>query len=174
MSIKFKCHESNVDRDDLKRHLLWSFQELTYLDLLTRSTSKYVASTTSKVNKRKGPSWSWSYDSWIYTTCAICLSQLRLARIQHYATLCDKVCQWLAMGQWFSPGTPVCSTNKIDRHDITEINTLNLNNGIAAGIFSWHQSRSSNSVGPHCGLFRCSPSWTFKQKKLYSAAFITA
>jgi hypothetical protein len=36
-------------------------------------------------------------------------------------TLCDKVCQWLAAGQWFSPGTPVSSTNKTDRHDITEI-----------------------------------------------------
>jgi hypothetical protein len=35
--------------------------------------------------------------------------------------LCDKVCQWLAAGQWFSPGTPVSSTNKTDRHDITEI-----------------------------------------------------
>ena len=23
--------------------------------------------------------------------------------------------------RWFSPGTPVSSTNKIDRHDITEI-----------------------------------------------------
>jgi hypothetical protein len=45
--------------------------------------------------------------------------------------LCDKVCQWLATGQWFSPGTPVSSTNKTDRHDITEIllkvalNTIN-------------------------------------------------
>jgi hypothetical protein len=36
-------------------------------------------------------------------------------------TLCDKVCQWLAAGQWFSPGTPVSSTNKTDHHDITEI-----------------------------------------------------
>ena len=36
-------------------------------------------------------------------------------------TLCDKVCQWLATGQYFSPGTPVSSTNKTDRHDITEI-----------------------------------------------------
>jgi hypothetical protein len=35
---------------------------------------------------------------------------------------CDKVCQWLATGRWFSPGLPVVSfTNKIDRHDITEI-----------------------------------------------------
>ena len=38
--------------------------------------------------------------------------------IQH---LCDKVCQRHATGLWFSPGTPVSSTNKTDCHDITEI-----------------------------------------------------
>jgi hypothetical protein len=27
----------------------------------------------------------------------------------------------LATGRWFSPGTPVSSTNKTDRHDIVEI-----------------------------------------------------
>ena len=32
--------------------------------------------------------------------------------------LCDKVCQWLATGQWFSP---VSCINKTDRHYITEI-----------------------------------------------------
>jgi hypothetical protein len=48
--------------------------------------------------------------------------------------LCDKVCQWLATGQWFSPGTPVSSTNKADHHDITGIllklvlNNINLTN----------------------------------------------
>jgi hypothetical protein len=36
-------------------------------------------------------------------------------------TLSDKVCQWLAAGRWFPPGTPVSSTNKTDRYDITEI-----------------------------------------------------
>jgi len=36
-------------------------------------------------------------------------------------TLCDKVCQWLETGGWFSPSPPVSSTNKTDRHDITEI-----------------------------------------------------
>ena len=36
-------------------------------------------------------------------------------------TLCDKISQWLATGRWFSPGTPVSSTNKANRHDITEI-----------------------------------------------------
>ena len=48
-------------------------------------------------------------------------------------TLCDKACQWLAAGRWFSLGTPISPTNKTDRHDITEIllnvvlNTINLN-----------------------------------------------
>jgi hypothetical protein len=36
-------------------------------------------------------------------------------------TLCDKVFQWLTTGWWFSPGSPVSSTNKTDCHDITEI-----------------------------------------------------
>jgi len=40
-------------------------------------------------------------------------------------------------GQWFSPGTPVASTNKSDRHDIAEIllkvalNTRNQTNQIS-------------------------------------------
>jgi hypothetical protein len=33
-------------------------------------------------------------------------------------TLCDKVCQWLAWGRWFSSGTPVSSNNTTDRHEI--------------------------------------------------------
>jgi hypothetical protein len=36
-------------------------------------------------------------------------------------TTCDKVCQLLATGWWFSPDTVISSTNKTDRHDITEI-----------------------------------------------------
>ena len=35
--------------------------------------------------------------------------------------LCDTVRQWLVTGLWFSPGTPVSSTNKSDRRDIAEI-----------------------------------------------------
>ena len=59
--------------------------------------------------------WSWSHGSWIYYyLCNQCLSPLD-------TTLCDKVCQWLATGRWFSQGTSVSTTNKTDRHDITEI-----------------------------------------------------
>jgi hypothetical protein len=40
---------------------------------------------------------------------------------QQTGLLCDNVCQLLATGRWFSSGTPVSSTNKTDRHLITEI-----------------------------------------------------
>ena len=36
-------------------------------------------------------------------------------------TLCDRVCQWLATGRWFSSGTAVSSSNKTDCHNIAEI-----------------------------------------------------
>jgi hypothetical protein len=38
-----------------------------------------------------------------------------------WKSICDKVCQWHATDRWFSLGTPASSTNKTDRHDITEI-----------------------------------------------------
>ena len=87
-------------------------------------------------NKAKGSSWPWSYGSWIYNfLCNRCLSPLMLwVRISIRArctTLCHEVCQWLATGRCFSPGPQVSSTNKTDRHNITEIllkvalNTIN-------------------------------------------------
>jgi hypothetical protein len=75
---------------------------------------------------RRGPSWRWSCGSWIYNYLFNqCLSPLLLwVRITIRArciALCDQVCPWFATGLWFSPGTAVSSTNKADRHDITEI-----------------------------------------------------
>ena len=67
----------------------------------------------------------WSYGSWIYNyLCNQCLLPLMLrVRISIRArctTLCD-ICLWLATCRWFSPGPPVSSTNKTDRHDKAEI-----------------------------------------------------
>ena len=92
-------------------------------------TSRYICGILYfKLNGIKGPSWSWSYRSWIYNyLCNKCLSPQTLwVRIPLRwcvldTTLCDKVCKWLAAGRWFSPGTRISSTNKIDRQDITEI-----------------------------------------------------
>jgi len=59
------------------------------------------------------------------TTCAIsvyhhwcCKFEFRSCRGVLDTTLCDKVCQWLAAGRWYSLGTPVSSNNKTDLHDI--------------------------------------------------------
>ena len=77
---------------------------------------------------QRGSSWLWSYGSWIYNYLYNqCLSSLKLwvrtllMRGVLYTTLCDKVCQWLAAGQWFSLGTRLSSTNKTDCQDISEI-----------------------------------------------------
>jgi hypothetical protein len=74
----------------------------------------------------KGLSWPWLYGSWIYNyLCNQCLSTLmlwvRMSIRVRWTTLCDKVCQWLATGRWFSLDPPVSTTNKTDRHEITEI-----------------------------------------------------
>ena len=66
--------------------------------------------------------------SWIYNyLCNLCLASLKLRvptqslRGALDTTFCDKICQWLATGRWFSPRTPISSTNKSYCHDITEI-----------------------------------------------------
>ena len=66
----------------------------------------------------------------VYTTANLWV-RIPLRRGVLDTTLCDKVCQCLATGRWFSPLTPVSSTYKTDRHEITEIllkvalNTIN-------------------------------------------------
>jgi len=50
-----------------------------------------------------------------------CCACVRISIRARCTTLCDKVCLWLATDRWFFLGTPVSSTNKTDRHDITEI-----------------------------------------------------
>ena len=75
-------------------------------------------------------------------------------------TLYDKACQWLATGRWFSP---VSSTTKTDRHDITEIllkvtlNTITLFQNTGHDINSSQTSRmnkwiTANNYSSECKL----------------------
>ena len=84
--------------------------------------------TSYKLFFISGPSWSKSFDSWIINyICNQCPSPLTLwGRIPLMAnvldaTLCYKVCLWLAAGRWFYPGTPDTPINKTNRKDITGI-----------------------------------------------------
>jgi hypothetical protein len=92
------------------------------------SWSWYSIYVISIIYTLKGLSWLWSYGSWIYNyICNQCLSPLTLwvqilfRRSILDPTLCDKVCQWLVAGRWFSLDTLVSSTNKTDCYNITEI-----------------------------------------------------
>ena len=69
-----------------------------------------------------GPSWSWSHGSWIYNYMFLylcCEFESRSGRgVQHYVI---KFVSDLRQVGGFLQVTPVSSTNKTDRHDITEI-----------------------------------------------------
>ena len=75
-------------------------------------------------------------------------------------SLCDKVCQWLATGRWFSPGTPVSSTNKTDHRYIAELllkvvwNTINLNHSFLLTflINKWYRFSMNNNCERVCEL----------------------
>ena len=84
--------------------------ESCYLDILKSMESN---------NLFLGPSWPWSYGNCIYYyLCTRMLWFQTLLRRGLLDTICDNVCQWLEIGRWFSP---VPSTNKTNRQDITEI-----------------------------------------------------
>ena len=92
---------------------------------LSKETCRLI-NRYSNIHSVFGPSWPWSYGSWIYNClCNQCLSPLilwvRILIRARCTTLCDKACHWLATGWWFSAGTSVSSTNKTNHHDITEI-----------------------------------------------------
>jgi hypothetical protein len=68
--------------------------------------------------------WSPKSEVWRYLSLSVLSPLMLWVRISIRArrtTLCDKVCQWLATGRWFSPSPPVSFTNKTEHHDITEI-----------------------------------------------------
>ena len=88
---------------------------------------------------------------WIYLHHQ-CLSTLMLwVRTRSWrgvldGALCDEVCQWLATSRWFSTSTPFSSTNKTDRHDITDIllkvalNTMTLSSWYDFHIFEFDKA----------------------------------
>ena len=77
----------------------------------------------------------WSHGNWTYHHWC-CEFEYRSS----CTTLCDKICQWLATLCWFSTGPPFSSTNKTDRHDITEILLKVALNSIKQNWFRANQS----------------------------------
>ena len=75
---------------------------------------------------KEGPSWSWlnlqlPLKLVSITTKVVSSNPVHdeVYTMQHYVI--EFVSDLRQVGRWFSPSTPVSSTNKTDRHDITEI-----------------------------------------------------
>jgi hypothetical protein len=130
-NIVFTCHIKHkswvttlLDCFQIRKRIFRNDRNQKINHMETTKWKKYNITLGKVPTSNRGPSWPWSYASWIYNyLCNQCLSPLMLwIRITIRArctTLCDKVCQWLSTGLWFSPGSPVSSTNKTDRRDST-------------------------------------------------------
>jgi hypothetical protein len=99
-----------------------------------------------------GQSWSWSYGRWNYL-CNQCLSPLKFyarfptRRSVLYATLCDKLCKWLAVCRCFFPCTPISFTYKSHCHarycwNIVEIGVDKIKQKICCEAEVWGVIRS--------------------------------
>ena len=91
-----------------------------YLTKVLYGTEWIIESLTPKYRGRD------RIGNWIYKyLCNQCLTPLilgvRISTRARSTSSCDKVCQWLATGWWFSPDHLVSSANKTDRNDIAEI-----------------------------------------------------
>jgi hypothetical protein len=149
MYLLFHSISTNYTTLKIEKKIIWSSGLQTFkfpliLYVVKFKISRFLSflfiqlTINSSLLLFKGQSRSWSFGSWIYNyLCNQCLSPLTLwvwiplRRGVLDTTLCDKVCQCLTTVWWFSPGTPVSSTNKTNCHDITEIllkvalNTIN-------------------------------------------------
>jgi hypothetical protein len=88
---------------------------------------------TEQVNWREQRNLHFRHAVSVTFRCVIVMATVSSAHCSNVMMIiCDKVCQWLATGRWFSPGTPISSINKTNHHDITVIllkvtlNTINL------------------------------------------------
>ena len=105
--------------------------------------------------------------------CNQCLSPLTmwvqtpLRRGVLDTALCDKVCQWLVEGRWFSL---LSSTSKTDCHDISEIlikvvlNTINKTYYGESFMLSFLLNINFNVVYLYCIMLCCMPSTHFGVK----------
>jgi hypothetical protein len=69
-------------------------------------------------NLQRGSLWLWSCGRWIYNYL---WNQCEFESRSWQGVLDTTLCEMIVAGWCFSPGSPLSSINKTDRHDITEI-----------------------------------------------------
>ena len=114
----------------------WHVDDVRHCCLFTNSCW-YIKYNKSTVSLWQGHRGRCGCDRMVvYNYRAISVWETHWSQCVLDATLCDKVCQWLATGRWFSPGIPVSSTNKTDLHDILEM-LLKVNRNIICSQISF-------------------------------------
>jgi hypothetical protein len=95
-------------------HLILLEQNISFclLFLILKGQSTQVASIGVKYKTMGSKSSIYKYETILIDV--YWHSFLRISIRARCKTLCYKVCQWLATGRWFSPGSPVSLTNKTD------------------------------------------------------------
>ena len=105
---------------------------------------QYQVDIISWATINEWPSWSWSYDSWIYNY--LCNPPITSDVVSSNPAQEYNIEWWslslTASGWWFSPGPPVSSTNKTDGHDITE-----------SGVKHHKSNQPTNQPTKHFGYF---------------------
>ena len=107
--------------------LAWTYYIISISNKI-KNKKYHTVGTFTKSNRKVWPSWSESYDSWIYnlpvqsvpiTTKVVSLNPVHGEVYSiHYVTKFVRDCD---RSMFFFPGTPVSSTNKTDRQDIAEL-----------------------------------------------------
>ena len=116
--------------------ILWNFLSLSpfgHCTVCPRSVDGFLLSawhfqtfqnwinTNEQIHTLTNPfSWEQCYWHLINLKLSRCEFESRLLRGVLNTLFCDTIFQWLSADRWFSPVLRY-STNKIDRHDITEI-----------------------------------------------------
>ena len=123
--FSYPMYVIGIERSDLA---LWQTAELVKRWSTSRTAEQVQLSTKSEISDLSRLITYLSECSYVNLRVRIPLKRDVLD-----TTLWDKDGQWHVAGQWFSLGPPVFSTNKSDRHDISEIllkvtlNTITLN-----------------------------------------------
>jgi hypothetical protein len=102
--------------------LTWTYYIISISNKI-KNKKYHTVGTFTQSNRKVGPSWSWSYDSWIYNyLCNQCLSPLKLWVRTPFMARCTRYIMWpslseIATGRCFFSGNsfppPIKLTVKI-------------------------------------------------------------
>jgi hypothetical protein len=92
---------------------------------------------------------------WFYLFIYLCGRDRMVVGLLLDITLCDKVCQWLATGRWFSPGTPVSSTSKTYRVIDRLMNRKSECNLLIHKFRQITERTSHTFIWPYCFMIIC-------------------